>query len=221
MDLKTAATIYDDLCREVYCILGIPIDAIEMPGVLQRIDAAALTAAPYLISTPNLNFLVTSQTDPQFRDSLLLSDLCPPDGMPIIWIARLLGVPIKRRTAGSDMFEALKARTGLERPLKIFLFGGTEPIAAEVARRLNSTTSGLKCVGWLCPGFVDVDELSEDHFIDQINASQCRLFDGCLGCQEMVSYGYSETILACKFPSGLTWVQQSISRPDPLSERLV
>ena len=134
MDLKTAATIYDDLCREVYCILGIPIDAIEMPGVLQRIDAAALAAAPYLISTPNLNFLVTSQTDPQFRDSLLLSDLCPPDGMPIIWIARLLGLPIKRRTAGSDMFEALKARIGLEQPLKIFLFGGTEPIAAEAAQ---------------------------------------------------------------------------------------
>jgi N-acetylglucosaminyldiphosphoundecaprenol N-acetyl-beta-D-mannosaminyltransferase len=182
-DLNTATAIYDDLSREVYCIMGIPIDAIEMPGVLERIDTAALAATPYLISTPNLNFMVTSQTDPQFRDSLLLSDLCPPDGMPIIWIARILGLPIKRRTAGSDMFEALKTRSRLERPLKIFLFGSTEQIAAEVARRLNSAPSGLRCVGWLCPGFGDVDALSEDQFFDEINASGADFLMAALGAK--------------------------------------
>src|SRR5271170_3598049 len=130
MDRNTAAATRDDLSREVYCILGIPIDAIEMPAVLSRIDAAAANAAPFLISTPNLNFLVNSQTDPEFRKSLLLSDLCPPDGMPIVWIARLMGIPIKRRIAGSDMFEALKSRRRPEGPLKIFLFGATEQVAA-------------------------------------------------------------------------------------------
>ena len=79
-----------------------------MPEVLRSIDTAAEGASPFLISTPNINFLVNSQTDPQFRESLLLSDLCPPDGMPVVWIARLLGIPIRRRVAGSDILESLK-----------------------------------------------------------------------------------------------------------------
>jgi N-acetylglucosaminyldiphosphoundecaprenol N-acetyl-beta-D-mannosaminyltransferase len=107
MNENTFTAAPDDLSRETYCILGIPIDAIEMPAVLRTIDAAAESGKPFVLSTPNLNFLVTSQTDPEFRESVLLSDLCSPDGMPIIWIARLLGIPIKRRVAGSDIFPAL------------------------------------------------------------------------------------------------------------------
>src|SRR6266571_4882261 len=97
-----------------------PIDAIEMPSVVERIEAAAMRGRPYLSSTPNLNFLVLSQADAEFRESLLLSDLCPADGMPIVWIARLMRVPMKPRIAGSDIFDALKAPRRAGRQLKVF-----------------------------------------------------------------------------------------------------
>src|SRR5664279_2769245 len=87
----------DDLTREVYGVLGIPVDVIDMATVLRRIEAAAAHPAPFLISTANLNFLVTSRSDAEFRESLLRSDLCTADGMPIVWIARLLGISIKHR----------------------------------------------------------------------------------------------------------------------------
>jgi N-acetylglucosaminyldiphosphoundecaprenol N-acetyl-beta-D-mannosaminyltransferase len=50
----------DDLSREVDCILGVPIDAIDMPAVVHKIERAATKSAPFLISTPNLHFLVIS-----------------------------------------------------------------------------------------------------------------------------------------------------------------
>ena len=74
--------------------------------------------------------LVISQLDRDFRESLILSDLCTADGMPIIWIARLTGIPIKNRIAGSDIFDALKAEHSTAHPLKIFLFGGPEGVAS-------------------------------------------------------------------------------------------
>src|ERR1700690_1454913 len=92
----------DDLTREVYRVLGIPVDVIEMATVLRRIETAASSSAPFLISTAKLNFLVTSRSDAEFRESLLRSDLCTADGMPIVWIARLLGVPLRYRIAGAD-----------------------------------------------------------------------------------------------------------------------
>jgi hypothetical protein len=74
----------------------------------------------FVISTPNISFLVNSQNDPEFRESLLLSDLCPAVGTPIVWIARLTGIPIKHRIAGFDIFETRKAWPHPGRPLKVF-----------------------------------------------------------------------------------------------------
>ena len=148
----------EDLSRDVYCILGIPVDAIEMQDVLRRIRVAAAGETPFLISTPNLNFLVNSQADPDFRESLLMSDLCPADGISIIWIARLIGVPIKHRAAGSDAFDALMADQSFAKPLNVFLFGGAPGVAAAACRALNARPCGLHCVGSLYPGFGTVDE---------------------------------------------------------------
>lgn len=174
----------DDLLRDVYCILGIPVDAIGMQSCLNRIEAAATSRMPFLISTPNLNFLVISQSDPDFRGSLLLSDLCPADGMPIVWIAWLLGIPIKGRVAGSDIFDALKTGHDAANPLKVFLFGGAEGVAAAACRALNAATSGLDCVGSLDPGFGSIDELSRDDIIDSINSSDANFLVASLGAKK-------------------------------------
>jgi N-acetylglucosaminyldiphosphoundecaprenol N-acetyl-beta-D-mannosaminyltransferase len=155
-----------------------------MPAVLRCIAIAAAKEEPFLISTPNLNFLVCSQTDFEFRESLLRSDLCPADGMPIVWIARLMGIPIKRRIAGSDIFHALKTMPGVEKPLNVFLYGATEDVAAAAARRLNTGSTGLKCVGWACPGFGTLDELSEDRFIDKVNSSGADFLMVALGARK-------------------------------------
>jgi N-acetylglucosaminyldiphosphoundecaprenol N-acetyl-beta-D-mannosaminyltransferase len=171
----------DDLQREVYCILGLPIDAIEMSAVVSNIDFAATRRAPFLLSTPNLNFLVRAQSDPEFRDSLLLSDLCPPDGMPVVWIARLMGLPIKRRVAGSDIFEALAARRSPARPLKLYLFGGADGVAATASKTINDERVGLQCVGSMSPGFGSVDELSRSEVIDEVNASNADFLMASLG----------------------------------------
>lgn len=171
----------DDLSREVYCILGVPIDAIEMPGIMRRIEMAAAGNKPFVISTPNLNFLVSSQADQEFRESLLVSNLCPADGMPIVWIARLVGIPIRNRVAGSDIFQMLKVHHDLARPLKVFFFGGAEGVAAKACSMLNGERSGLRCVGTMYPGFGSIEELSRDEIIKTINASEADFLVASLG----------------------------------------
>jgi N-acetylglucosaminyldiphosphoundecaprenol N-acetyl-beta-D-mannosaminyltransferase len=177
-----SAAPHDGLSREVYCVLGMPVDAVSMPTTIQVIKtAASRRLAPFLISTPNLNFLVASRSDLAFRESLLLSDLCTADGMPVVWIARLLGLPIRQRIAGSDIFQALKQGVPDARPLTVFFFGGAEGVAAAAAAALNAEAGGLICVGHLNPGFGSVDELSRDDIIDTINASKADILAVALG----------------------------------------
>lgn len=185
----------DDLSREVYCLLGLPLDAVDMATALQRIEIAAARSKPFVVSTPNVNFLVALKRDPEFRDALMLSDLCTPDGMPIVWMARLIGLPIKQRVAGSDMVEALRTLPQLDRPLRVFLFGATEEVAAAAAKTLNASRGAVACVGWICPGFGTVDELSAERFLNELNSADAN----CL----MISVGAKK---------GQLWLQRNHDR---------
>jgi N-acetylglucosaminyldiphosphoundecaprenol N-acetyl-beta-D-mannosaminyltransferase len=172
----------------VYCILGVPVDAVGISSVLRSIETAAVGKKPFFLSTPNLNFLVNSQLDSDFRESLLMSDMCLPDGMPILGIARLIGVPIRTRIPGSDIFDALKCARTSAKPLKIFLFGGPEDAAATASRALNAEAGGLYCVGSLYPGFGSVDEMSRGDIIDDINASGADFLVASLGARKGQSW---------------------------------
>jgi N-acetylglucosaminyldiphosphoundecaprenol N-acetyl-beta-D-mannosaminyltransferase len=174
----------DDFSREVYCINGLPIDAIEISAALHKIDVAIANKLPFLVSTPNLNFIVISQTDPQFRESLLLSDVCLPDGMPVVWIAWVLGIPIQARIAGADLFEALASRQCSASRLKVFLLGGAKGVAEAACRNLNFRRGGLRCVGYLYPGFGTVEDMSHREITDRINAASADMLVVSLGAQK-------------------------------------
>jgi N-acetylglucosaminyldiphosphoundecaprenol N-acetyl-beta-D-mannosaminyltransferase len=170
----------DDLSREAYGVCGIPIDAIDMAETLQKIRSAAEDRTQLFISTVNVNYLAASRFDSEFRDSLVLSDLCTADGMPIVWIARFLGIPIKERIPGSDVFEALMSQAISSRRLKVFLFGDADDVAKRACQKIN-TFGHMTCVGALNPGFCPVEEMSTDAIIDEINSSGADLLVIALG----------------------------------------
>lgn len=175
---------HDDLARHVYGLLGVPVDAIDFPILLRRMTDAAERRWPSLISTPNVNFLVKSQCNAAFRESVLASDLCLVDGMPLIWIAKFLRIPIRERVAGSDLFERLKAKRDTGRRLRVFLFGGDGDLVAKVGEKLNATNSGMECVGALNPGFGTIEEMSSPQIIDAINASRADLLAVFFGAEK-------------------------------------
>ena len=77
--------------------------------------------------------------------------------MPIVWLGRLFGVPIKQRVAGSDIVATLRTDRIGSKPLKVFLLGANEGVAASACRKLNSEVAGMTCVGSLYPGLGSVD----------------------------------------------------------------
>lgn len=155
--------------RPVHWLLGLPFDAVTLDEAVDRIGEAVRQRTPLFLSTPNLNFLIASQTNPAFQQSVLNSDLSVADGIPIVWIARLLGVPIPERVAGSDIFQALiRGNAG---PIKVYLFGGEDGVAEKAASRIRSLKGPISCVGYYSPGFGSIDQMSTPDIIAAINAS--------------------------------------------------
>ena len=171
-----------DFERDVHCLLGLPIDAIDLGEAERRIRAAAATRMPCFMSTPNVNFVVHSRSDDAFRNAVLHSDLSVADGMPLVWLARLIGIPLRERVAGANLFEALRGGDG--RPLRVYFFGGPEGVAEEAGRRLAREAKGLICVGYESPGFGSIEEMSSEETIERINASNADLLVVSLGARK-------------------------------------
>lgn len=162
-----------DLSRNVHDIMGLPFDAIGIAAAAQKVRDAARDKTPLFISTPNLNFLIASQSNPLFRSSVIHSDLSLADGMPIVWLAKLLGVPITERVSGSSLFETLRTQAPPAgyAPIKVFFFGGPDGVAQMACEQLNATSQGMRCVGFASPGFGSVEDMSTPALREQINAS--------------------------------------------------
>ena len=169
-DLPVYSPTARQLGRPVHWLLGLPFDAVTLDGAVSRIAQAVNERSPLFLSTPNLNFLIASQRDPAFQRSVLNSDLSVADGMPIVWIARLLGIPLPGRVAGSDIFEALMRGEG--GPIKVYLFGGEEGVAERAAACINEAGGAVRCVGHHCPGFGTIEDMSSPEIIEQINACE-------------------------------------------------
>lgn len=168
--------------RDVHCLLGLPFDAVRMADVIGLVRDAAARRTACFISTPNLNFLIACRSDTPFRESVINSDLSIADGMPLVWTARLLGIPILERVTGSGLFELL--RTGPSKRLSVYLYGGPDGVAGTACGRLNAEPGGVHCAGFASPGFGSVKDMSSDATIAAINASDADFLLVSLGAKK-------------------------------------
>jgi len=170
-----------DFDRRVYCVLGLIFDAITIDGAEARIRDAVIDRQRCYLSTPNVNNVVASQKDVQYRDSVSRSNLSVADGMPIIWVAKILGIPVASRVPGSTLFERMRKKSAV--PIKVFFFGGPDGAAQQAEAALNADDGLMTCVGAISPGFGSLAALSSDAFIDKINAAQPDFIVVALGTQ--------------------------------------
>lgn len=174
-----------DLGRDVHCVFGMVFDAVRIDEALDHLRGCVERRERCFLSTPNLNFAVSAQHDAAFRDSVIRSDLSVVDGATLLRFARMLGVRLPERVAGSDLFERLQ-RDPLDgrAPIKVYFFGGQPGIAQRAAERLNAAQGGLRCVGWETAGFGSVHELSDAATIERINTSGADFVVVALGAKK-------------------------------------
>jgi len=169
--------------RNIWCLLGLPIDALTTQGALTSLAISVACERRCFLSTPNLNFLVASQKDTQFNHSIIDSDLSVADGMPLIWLAKFLGIPLPERVAGSTLIESLHDDIA-DKPLKLYFFGGQDTVAEKASQVINNSDKPLRCVGYKNPGMGDVLSMSKQSMIDEINQANPDVLVVSLGAKK-------------------------------------
>ncbi|WP_206057441.1 WecB/TagA/CpsF family glycosyltransferase [Nitrincola schmidtii] len=170
--------------RQQWMLLGLPFDAVTLDQACDRVFEAIEKRQRCFISTPNLNFVINAKRDPEFAKSVFLSDLNLADGMPLVWAARWLKIPIPERVAGSSLFDELVKRSHPDKPVKVFFFGGDPGVAEKASIVLNNSSDAVVCCGYHDPGRGDVASMSTPDVIDKVNASNADFLVVSLGAKK-------------------------------------
>ncbi len=175
-----------DFNRDVVCLLGVAFDRMTLADAKAKVLSAIHQRRRCHIATPNANLMRMARANAEFRAAVLASDLTLVDGMPLVWMARLLRLGITTRAAGSDLFDALACEPG--RTIRTFFFGGTERVCTEIKHKLGQRLAGVHCVGALAPGFGSVNEMSAPANIAAINDARPDLVVVAVGARKGIGW---------------------------------
>lgn len=128
----------------------VPVDPVSLDEAVERIDALVRAGAGGTVYTPNVDHMVAAQEDPAFRAAYASADLALVDGMPVFWLCRLLGVPVREKVSGSDLIRPL-LRVAAARRRRVFLLGAAPRVARRAAEMLARELPGLLIVGTSSP----------------------------------------------------------------------
>jgi N-acetylglucosaminyldiphosphoundecaprenol N-acetyl-beta-D-mannosaminyltransferase len=84
-------------------VCGIQIDNLTMQEAIREIERLIQEKKPSYVVTPNVDHVVIYQKDKEFRELYQNADLVLANGVPILWAARFLGTPLKKKVSGSDL----------------------------------------------------------------------------------------------------------------------
>lgn len=166
-----------------HLLMGLPFDFVSIAESANLIEQAVLLKKRCFLSTPNINFTITANEDDAFYQSVAVSDLSVIDGMPLVWLAKMMRLPVKERVAGSDLFQFLSEKKR-EQPIKVFFFGGERGIAEKAHKQLNIDSEGMVSVGFYDPGFMSIEEMSQDNIIQKINDAEPDFLLVALGAKK-------------------------------------
>jgi N-acetylglucosaminyldiphosphoundecaprenol N-acetyl-beta-D-mannosaminyltransferase len=169
--------------RPACVVLGLPFDCVNLSQSASIVRENIRNQKRCFLTTPNINFTVMAMRDPDFFQSVVGSDLIIADGMPLIWIARFLGLPIRQRVSGSDLFQTL-AEEQHETKIRVAFFGGKQGIAKRASEELTGKSSSMIGTGYYDPGFVELEQMSQQTVIEHLNSSSPDFIVVALGAKK-------------------------------------
>lgn len=156
-------------------ILGVNIDNLTLEEAVTAGCALLEQDGSHYVVTPNPEFLLTAKKNEAFQNVLNAADLSLPDGIGVIYAAKLLGRPLKGRAPGIEFAQGLMEHLA-QRGKKLFLLGAKPGVAEQAAENLCKTYPGLTICGVHDGYFKD-----DAPVIEKIKASEADVVFVCLG----------------------------------------
>jgi N-acetylglucosaminyldiphosphoundecaprenol N-acetyl-beta-D-mannosaminyltransferase len=129
-------------------LLGCRFDRLTLREAVARcLSWCSGPRRPHTVVTANAATLCLMRRDRALREACQRADLVVPDGMSVVWTARLAGLGLPERVTGVDlMVRLLEAASA--RGLSVYLLGARPGVVRALARRCETAWPGLTVAGF-------------------------------------------------------------------------
>lgn len=162
-------------------VLSAAIDGVSWDDVLARIAKWSARHESRYVCVCNVHSVVTANGDPEFRAVVNGADLATPDGAPVVWMLRKLGLDGQQRISGPDLMWRY-CEQAAARGESIYLYGGTPQTLELLQQRLLANFPALRIAGAWSPPFRELTAEEDEAVVARINGSGAGTVWVSLGC---------------------------------------
>lgn len=162
-------------------IAGLRVDATNYEDATARVLEWARNGESRTVAVANTHGAVEAGDRADMRRVMDAADLVTPDGMPLVWGLKRLGVKNATRVYGPDlMLHVCKAAA--EQGIPIGLYGGTDERLPRLVAHLKDVCPGIDIAYSWAPPFRPLTEEEDAEAVREITESGARILFIGLGC---------------------------------------
>lgn len=149
-------------------ILGINVSAVNMETAIAEVERWIAEGEKHYALFCPVSTIMQGRQDPALRKVANRAGLVNPDGMPLVFLNRLLGQKQTDRVYGPDFIMAF-SELSVEKGYKHFYYGGAEGVPEELAEKMRAKFPGLQIVGTYSPPFRALTPEEDAEIVRMIN----------------------------------------------------
>jgi N-acetylglucosaminyldiphosphoundecaprenol N-acetyl-beta-D-mannosaminyltransferase len=162
-------------------VLGMRVDAVTYEAVAAQVIGWARAARPGYVCVANVHMVMEAFDDPSFRKTVNDAAIVTPDGVPLVWALRRLGVTNATRVYGPTLTQVLCTAAEAE-SVPVAFIGGTQDTLDALNDVIQMRWPSLRVVYTWSPPFRALTPHEEDRMIRDVNSSGARMVFIGLGC---------------------------------------
>ena len=187
-------------------VRGVYFDNVNFDEAMEKVKELVKSEGMSVRFTPNSEIVQSCIENNELYKVINSADLVIPDGIGVVYAAKILGTPLKQKVPGCEVAEKLMeyaAQSGDG----VFLFGGgkkteeRDAVSSIAAGKLREKYPDINIVGTRDGYFTDDDV---DGIVDESNHSGARILFVCLGAPQQEKWIYdNRDKLKVNFAAGL------------------
>ena len=151
-------------------ILGVGVSAIHMQQALDCIAQWVEERHQHYICITPVHAIMDFRKDPELVKIANSSGLTTPDGMPVVWLLKLMGHRHVSRIYGPDLMLAV-CQESPEKGYRHYFYGSAPGVPEKLASNLKKRFPGLQVVGTHSPPFRDLTPAEDQAITQEINTA--------------------------------------------------
>jgi N-acetylglucosaminyldiphosphoundecaprenol N-acetyl-beta-D-mannosaminyltransferase len=162
-------------------VVSLDLTPLGLQAAAQQVLAWAQAGESRTVCAANVHMAMEAHDDPTFAQVVNGADLVLPDGMPLVWGLRLLGVQGATRACGPDLTLEVCQRAAQE-GLPVGFHGARPEVLAALCANLQRRFPGLTISYAQSPPFRPLTNAEAAHSLAALQASGARILFVGLGC---------------------------------------